>query len=97
MTYWLTLLVAMLMALAIGASIYLLIESLITGSITTNNRGPRSTYTLALQPRRFWFEFVWQSLCTSFLLAACVFGLWIYRKVLAPLHTPKRKRRTEKA
>lgn len=93
---WLTLLVVVLMAFAIGASIWMLIDSWISGSITTTNRGPRSTYTLAQQPRRFWFEFVWQSVGTVFLLAVGVFGVWIYRKVQEPVHTPKRKRRSEK-
>lgn len=91
-TYWLTALVAVLMAFAIGASIYMLIDSWFTGSITTNNRGPRSTYILALQPKLFWFEFAWQSVGTVFLLAVGVFGAWIYRKVQEPVHTPKHKR-----
>lgn len=95
-TYWLTVLVALLITLAIGLSIWMLVDSWITGSITTNNRGPRSTYTLALQPRRFWFEFFWQSVGTVFLLAVGVFGVWIYRKVQEPVHTPKSKRRAKK-
>ncbi|TMU79710.1 hypothetical protein FGA82_11795 [Pseudomonas fluorescens] len=95
-TSWLTVLVALLITLAIGLSIWMLVDSWITGSITTNNRGPRSTYTLALQPRQFWFEFFWQSVGTVFLLAVGVFGLWIYRKVQEPVHTPKSKRRAKK-
>ena len=64
----------------------------VSGSITTNNRGPRSTYTLALQPRRYWFEFVWQSFWTAFMLAIGVFGLWIYRKGRMREQRPKGKR-----
>ncbi|CAI8917753.1 Heme biosynthesis protein HemY [Pseudomonas sp. IT-347P] len=94
---WLFLLVAVVTAFAVGASIWLLIDSWLTGSITTNNRGPRSTYTLALQPRLFWFEFVWQSVGAVFLLAVAVFGVWIYRKVQEPLHTPKPKRHAKKS
>ena len=95
-TYWLTILVALLIVFGIGASIWMLVDSWLTGSITTNNRGPRSTYTLALQPRRFWVEFVSQSIGTVFLLAFSVFCLWVYRKVQEPVHTPKSKRRTKK-
>ncbi|MBC3269529.1 hypothetical protein HU765_06315 [Pseudomonas sp. SWRI81] len=91
-SYWLTVLAGVLIAIAICLSIYMLIESWITGSITTNNRGPRSTYTLALQPRRYWFEFVWQSFWTAFMLAIGVFGLWIYRKERVREQRPKRKR-----
>lgn len=91
-TYWLTVLVAVLMAFAISAWIWMLIDSWVTGSITTNNRGPRSTYTLALQPRRFWIEFVWQSIGTVFLLVIGVFGLWAYRKAQESVEKPKGKR-----
>ncbi|MBK5378007.1 hypothetical protein JFT81_25650 [Pseudomonas sp. TH43] len=95
-TYWLTIFVALLIVFGISASIWMLVDNWLTGSITTNNRGPRSTYTLALQPRRFWVEFVSQSIGTAFMLAFSVFGLWIYRKVQEPVHTPKSKRRTKK-
>ena len=95
-TYWLTVLVALLITFAIGLSIWMLVDSWISGSITTNNRGPRSTYTLAQQPQQFWFEFVWQSVGTVFLLAVGVFGVWIYRKAQEPVHTPKSKRRAKK-
>lgn len=91
-TFWLTVLAAVLIAFAVCLSIYMLIESWISGSITTNNRGPRSTYTLALQPRRYWFEFVWQSFWTSFMLAIGVFGLWVYRKGRVREQKPKGKR-----
>ncbi|KPG99225.1 hypothetical protein [Pseudomonas sp. RIT-PI-r] len=91
-TYWLTLLVVVLMAFAIGASIWMLVDSWITGSITTNNRGPRSTYTLALQPRQFKAEFLKQSIGTVFMVLMGLFGLWIYCKVQEPLATSKGKR-----
>ncbi|MFJ4250601.1 hypothetical protein [Pseudomonas sp. NPDC089741] len=92
MTYWLTVLVAVLIAFAIGASIWMLVDSWITGSITTNNRGPRSTYTLALQPRQFRAEFIKQSIGTVLMLVMGLFGLWIYRKVQEPVNSPKGKR-----
>ncbi|MFJ2486783.1 hypothetical protein [Pseudomonas sp. NPDC087639] len=91
-TFWLTVFVGVLIAFAISASIYTLIENWISGSITTTNRGPKDTYTLALQPRRFWIEFVSQCIGTVFLLLIGVFGLWIYRKVQAPAEKPKGKR-----
>ena len=91
-SYWLTVLFVVLIAFAIGASIWMLIDSWISGSITTTNRGPRSTYTLALQPRRYWFEFMWQSFWTAFMLAIGVFGLWIYRKGRVREQRPKGKR-----
>ncbi|SMQ27539.1 hypothetical protein SAMN04488483_3722 [Pseudomonas helmanticensis] len=92
MTYWLTVLVAVLIAFAIGASIWMLVDSWITGSITTNNRGPRSTYTLALQPRQFRAEFIKQSIGTVLMLVMGLFGLWIYRNVQEPVNSPKGKR-----
>ena len=91
-TFWLTVLVGVLITFALCASIYMLIDSWISGSITTTNRGPKDTYTLALQPRRFWIEFVSQSIGTVFLLFIGVFGLWIYRKVQEPVKKPKGKR-----
>jgi ABC-type Fe3+ transport system permease subunit len=91
-SYWLTVLAGALIAIAICLSIYMLIESWISGSITTNNRGPRRTYTLALQPRRYWFEFVWQSFWTAFMLAIGVFALWVYRKGRVREQRPKGKR-----
>ncbi|MFZ3280817.1 hypothetical protein [Pseudomonas sp.] len=91
-TFWLTVLVGVLIAFALCASIYILIDSWISGAITTTNRGPKHTYHLAVQPRRFWIEFVSQSIGTVFLLAAGVFGLWIYRKVQEPAEKPKGKR-----
>ena len=95
LSYWLTVLAGVLIAIAVCLSIYMLIESWISGSITTNNRGPRSTYTLALQPRRYWFKFVWQSFWTAFMLAIGVFGLWIYRKGRVREQRPKRKRTSQ--
>ncbi|WP_283181044.1 MULTISPECIES: hypothetical protein [unclassified Pseudomonas] len=92
MTFWLTVLVGVLIAFAIGASIYMLIDSWISGSITTNNRGPRDTYALALHPRRFWVEFVSQCIGTVFILLIGVFGVWVYRKVQEPAQKPKAKR-----
>ncbi|MBV4487708.1 hypothetical protein HU727_019155 [Pseudomonas sp. SWRI153] len=94
LSYWLTVLAGVLFAVAVCLSIYMLIESWISGSITTHNRGPRSTYTQALQPRRFWFEFVWQSFWTLLMLAVGVFGLWIYCKVREPAGKPKAERRS---
>ena len=91
-TFWLTVLVGVLIAFALGASIYALIDSWIRGSITTTNRGPRDTYTLALQPRRFWLEFILQSIGTVFLVFIGVAGLWVYRKVQEPVEKPKGKR-----
>jgi len=93
---WLTVLFVVLIAFAIGASIWMLIDSWISGSITTTNRGPRSTYTLAEQPRRFWFEFVRQGVVMVLLLAIAVFGVWIYRKVHKPSNPANRKRRAKK-
>lgn len=95
LSYWLTVLAGVLIAIAVCLSIYMLIESWVSGSITTNNRGPRSTYTLALQPRRYWFEFVWQSFWTSFMLAIGVFGLWVYRKGRGREQRPKGKRTSQ--
>lgn len=95
-SYWLTVLFVVLIAFAIGASIWMLIDSWISGSITTTNRGPRSTYTLAEQPRRFWFEFVRQGVVMVLLLAIAVFGVWIYRKVQKPSKPANRKRRAKK-
>ncbi|WP_339448176.1 hypothetical protein [Pseudomonas sp. EA_5y_Pfl2_R50] len=95
-SYWLTALVVVLMAFAVGASIWMLIDSWVSGSITTTNRGPRSTYTLAEQPRRFWFEFVRQGVVTLLLLAIAVFGVWIYRKIQKPSNPANRKRRAKK-
>lgn len=80
-SFWLTLLVGLLITFAIGASIYMIIDSLISGSITTTNRGPRTTYFRDLQPRRYWFEVVWQSLIPLLLLGVSSFGLRIYLKV----------------
>ena len=91
-TFWLTVLVGVLITFAVGASIWMLFDSWTSGSITTTNRGPKDTYTLALQPRRFWIEFVSQSIGTAFLLFIGVFGLWIYRKVQEPVKKPKGKR-----
>ncbi|WKV96854.1 hypothetical protein PYV50_24990 [Pseudomonas sp. H22_DOA] len=91
-TFWLTVLVGVLITFAFGASIWMLFDSWTSGSITTTNRDPKDTYTLALQPRRFWIEFVSQSIGTVFLLFIGVFGLWIYRKVKEPVKKPKGKR-----
>ncbi|RON71990.1 hypothetical protein [Pseudomonas fluorescens] len=91
-TFWLTVLAGVLIAFALCASVYMLIDSWISGSITTTNRGPKHTYTLALQPRRFWIEFVSQSIGTVFALIIGVFGVWIYRKVQEPVKKPKGKR-----
>jgi hypothetical protein len=91
--FWLTVLVGVLIAFLIGASIYLIIHSLISGSITTWNRsGPRHTYTLALQPRMYWFEIVSQCIGTVFLVTIAWFGLWIYRMAHEPTDKPKAKR-----
>ncbi|MDI2144279.1 MULTISPECIES: hypothetical protein [unclassified Pseudomonas] len=79
-SFWLTLLVGVLITFAIGASLYMIIDSLITGSITTNNRGPRNTWLRDLQPHKYWFEVIWQSLGTLLLLAISLFGLRIYLK-----------------
>ncbi|WP_409316369.1 hypothetical protein [Pseudomonas sp. KCJK9016] len=80
-SFWLTVLVGLLLTFAIGASIYVIIDSLISGSITTSHRGPRTTWLRDLQPRRYWFEVIWQSLCTLLLLAASLIGLRICLKV----------------
>jgi len=80
-SFWLTVLVGLLLTFAIGASLYMIVESLITGSITTNNRGPRNTWLRDLQPHKYWFEVIWQSLGTLFLLAVSLFGLRVYLKV----------------
>ncbi|PCR94286.1 hypothetical protein CP336_22725 [Pseudomonas fluorescens] len=80
-SFWLTLLVGLLLTFAIGASIYMIIDSLISGSITTTNRGPRMTYLRDLQPHRYWFEVVWQSLVPLLLVSVALFGLRIYLKV----------------
>ena len=80
-SFWLTVLVGLLLMFAIGASLYMIVESLITGSITTNNRGPRKTWLRDLQPHKYWFEVIWQSLGTLFLLAVSLFGLRVYLKV----------------
>jgi zinc transporter ZupT len=93
-SFWLTVVVGLLLAFTIGASIYLLVDSLINGAISTHNRtGPRHTYSLALQPRMFWFEVVWQSLVTLLLLSISVFGLWACRKAQEPADRPRRARR----
>lgn len=80
-SFWLTLLVGLLITFAIGASIYVIIDSLISGSITTTNRGPRTTYLRDLQPHRYWFEVVWQTLPPLLLVSVALFGLRIHRKV----------------
>ena len=92
-SFWLTALVGVLTAFVIGASIYLIVHSLISGSITTGNRsGPRHTYTLALQPRMYWFEIVSQCIGTVFLVAVGWIGLWLYRVAHEPTDKAKTKR-----
>ena len=91
-SFWLTLLVGLLITFAIGASIYMIIDSLISGSITTTNRGPRTTYTLAQQPRRYWFEVAGQSLVPLLLLGVSLYGFRIYRKVRGPVKKHKHRR-----
>lgn len=91
-SFWLSILFGLLIAFGVCASVYMNIESLISGSITTTNRGPRSTYTLALQPRMYWFEFWSQCVGSVMLLVVGVFGLWIWRKASEPAEKPKGKR-----
>jgi len=91
--FWLTVLVGVLIAFLIAASTYLIVHSLISGSITTWNRtGPRHTYTLAQQPRMFWFEIVSQCVGTLFLIAVGWIGLWIHRMAREPGDKQKAKR-----
>ena len=86
-------LVGVLIAFVIAASTYLIIHSLLSGSITTWNRsGPRHTYTLAQQPRMFWFEIVSQCVGTVFLIAVGWIGLCIYRMAHEPSEKQKGKR-----
>ncbi|WP_085581856.1 MULTISPECIES: hypothetical protein [unclassified Pseudomonas] len=93
-SFWLTVLVGVMLAFAIGASLYLIADSLISGSVTTMNRtGPRQTYTLASQPGRYWFEIVWQGVFTLMLLGIVSFGLWIRRKTRPRGARSKRTRR----
>lgn len=92
--FWLMILVGILVAFLIAASTYLIIHSLLSGSITTWNRsGPRHTYTLAQQPRMFWFEIVSQCVGTLFLIAVGWIGLWIHRMAREPGDKQKAKRK----
>ncbi|WWL43952.1 hypothetical protein V5O39_21885 [Pseudomonas parakoreensis] len=92
--FWLMILVGILITFLIAASTYLIIHSLMSGSITTWNRsGPRHTYTLAQQPRMFWFEIVSQCVGTLFLIAVGWIGLWIHRMAREPGDKQKAKRR----
>ncbi|MHA3736107.1 hypothetical protein ACXR0M_10565 [Pseudomonas sp. Eth.TT006] len=92
-SFWLMVLVGVLIAFLIGASIYLIAHSLSSGSITTWNRsGPRHTYTLALQPRMFWFEIVSQCVGTVFLIAVGWIGLWMHRMAREPSDKKNGKR-----
>ena len=91
-TYWLTVLVAVLMAFA---SVHRSGCWSTAGSLAPSPptiAASRSAYTVALQPRRFWIEFVWQSIGTVFLLVIGVFGLWAYRKAQESVEKPKGKR-----
>ncbi|MFW9079113.1 hypothetical protein ACOI9X_07520 [Pseudomonas sp. P2757] len=90
-SFWLLVLVGVLIAFAFSASVYQNIDSLLSGSITTTNRGPRSTYTLALQPRMYWFEFWRQCVGSVMLLVVGVVGLWVWRKASEPAVKPKGK------
>lgn len=91
-SFWLHVFVGVLIAFTFCASVYLSIDSLLSGSITTTNRGPRSTYTLALQPRMYWFEFWSQCLGSVMLLVVGVVGLWVWRMMYEPAVKPKGKR-----
>ncbi|MDZ3828192.1 hypothetical protein [Pseudomonas monsensis] len=77
-----------------GLLAYLVIEGLVQGSITLINRGgPAMTYTLATQPRLYWFHMVWQGLFALLLLAAGPGWYWITR-LSRPAAPAKRKVKT---
>ena len=92
-SFWLHRLVGLLLTIAIGASVYLIVQSLLSGSISTMSRGgPSKTYTLALQPRLYWFQIAWQSFTTLLLMAILMIAWWISRKGRAPKDKSKGKR-----
>ncbi len=84
--YWLTVLVGVLIAFAHWRVDLDLITT--AGSAAPSppetDRGPRSAYTLAEQPRRFWFEIVSQCVGTLFFIAVGWIGLWIHRMAREP-------------
>lgn len=72
---------------------YSVIDGLIHDSITTATRGgPAKVYTLAGQPRMYWFYIVWEGFFASLLLAA---GLMWHRmtRIGRPATSPRRKTR----
>lgn len=92
-TFWLMNLAYLLITCAAGLLAYAVIDGLIHGAISTmNRRRPDVVYTLAQQPRMYWFWIIWHSISALGLIALEAAAFWLHGSVLAARDKPKRKR-----
>ncbi|WP_242199219.1 MULTISPECIES: hypothetical protein [unclassified Pseudomonas] len=71
-----------LLTVIVGLSGYQIIDGLIRGVVVSFSRvGPSITYTLAGQPKHYWFTLSWLAAIETFLIALTLFTAWVAREM----------------
>ncbi|RON59070.1 hypothetical protein [Pseudomonas frederiksbergensis] len=92
-TEWLLIFVSIMVIVAASLLGYMVIAGLIEGRISNMSRGASyEVYSLAQQPRHFWFTIIGHTFWVSVLITMGVGTIWLVRKIDAtPQKPPRRK------
>ena len=69
------------MVVIAGLHGYLMVEALLRGVAVSYSRiGPSTTYTLAGQPKMYWFTLIWNAMIEVLLIAVTLGVAWVARE-----------------
>ena len=69
------------LVVVVGLHGYLIVEGIIRGVAVSYSRlGPSTTYTLAGQPKMYWFTLIWNAMVEVLYIAMTVGAAWIARE-----------------
>lgn len=69
------------MVVVAGLHGYLIVEQLLRGVAVSYSRvGPSTTYTLAGQPKMYWFTLIWNAMVEVLFIAIALGAAWVARE-----------------